>query len=140
MANLLQYWANFHCCKWPNIKKSSLTIWSHWSDLKCFLRDGKCFSFNLTFSHHMMYYETSHFLTPSTLNLSISNFEHKLWRFFHLPKSLSNLMLGLRRNASSATRWPNYLFNIWPFIYYNLILPNGIKISQNRFKMLPNTK
>ena len=28
LANLWQYWANFHCCKWPNIE-NNLTIWSH---------------------------------------------------------------------------------------------------------------
>ena len=27
-ANLLHYWANFYCCKWPNLK-NNLTIWSH---------------------------------------------------------------------------------------------------------------
>ena len=23
------YWAKFHCCKWTNIKKNNLAIWSH---------------------------------------------------------------------------------------------------------------
>ena len=24
------YWANFQCCKWPNMEKKYLVIWSHW--------------------------------------------------------------------------------------------------------------
>ena len=29
--NLCCYWSYFLCCKWPNIEKNNLAIWSHWS-------------------------------------------------------------------------------------------------------------
>ena len=28
------YWAKFHCCKWTNIKKNNLAIWSHYRSAK----------------------------------------------------------------------------------------------------------
>ena len=33
LVKLVCFWANLHCCKWPNIE-NNLVIWSHWSDQK----------------------------------------------------------------------------------------------------------
>ena len=33
LVKLVCFWANLHCCKWPNIE-NNLAIWSHWSDQK----------------------------------------------------------------------------------------------------------
>ena len=33
-ANFKRFWANFNCCKWPNIEQKNIAIWSHWSENK----------------------------------------------------------------------------------------------------------
>ena len=35
LANLLHYWANFHCCKWPNLEKySNHLVTLLWRDVR----------------------------------------------------------------------------------------------------------